>query len=211
MKHYFPVLIALLFGINAWSQTSEPMDTVYLMSGKTVTGIVKDSTDDQLKILVPKKGQFKSDFIDLDLVFSVKYRNGKEEVFYKQDTLFGNYFTEQEVRYYMAGERDARRSYHSRLWCAGGFALGCVGGYFRSPITVFTFPLLYPATTTFFRIKIKPGSVSNPENIKYDTYVLGYEKEARKQRVFRSLIWTGVGTVIGFTTSAILNPSPSPF
>jgi uncharacterized membrane protein len=32
--------------------------------------------------------------------------------------------------------------------------------------------------------------------------VLGYEKEARKRRVMRSLLWGGIGLATGFITSS---------
>jgi hypothetical protein len=201
MKHLLFLPLFFLFSFSLQAQTSQPLDTVYLMSGRTVTGVVKDSTDDQLKILTPKKkGGFKADFIDLDLVFSVRYRDGHEEVFYKQDTLFGNYFTPQEVRYFIYGERDARVGYHCPVWLGGAFVAGFAGGYTRSilaPLPVFG----YAGLTTVFRIKIKPGSVSNPDNIRYDTYVLGYEKESRKKRMIRSMVWGGLGMVAGICVS----------
>jgi hypothetical protein len=180
------------------------LDTVYLMSGQTVTGVVKDSANDELKILIPKKGDFKADFIDLDLVYSVKYGTGTESIFYKQDTLFGNYYTAQEVKFFLQGERDARNSYRTP-WCtAGAFAVGFTGGYLQNFIFTFLPPFAYAGMTTAFRIKIKPGTVSNPDYLKYDTYLLGYEKEAKKHRVFRSLMWGGIGMVSGFLTSSIV-------
>jgi len=189
-----------------YSQPTAPvvLDTVYLMSGQTVTGVVKDSANEELKILIPRKGDFKADFIDLDLVYSVKYGTGVESVFYKQDTLYGNYYTAQQVKYFLEGERDARRSYRSP-WCtAGSFAVGFTGGYLQNFIFTFLPPFAYAGTTTFFRVKIKPGTVSNPDFLMYETYLLGYEKEARKHRVFRSLMWGGIGMVSGFLTSSIV-------
>lgn len=207
MKKLYTLLFVLAGLTRFYAQSAAPLDTVYLLSGKTVTGIVKDSTDDELKILIPKKnGDFKADFVDMDLVFSVKYRNGQESVLYKQDTLFGNYFTPQEIRYYMYGERDARANFHCPLWIAGAFAAGFGGGYFRSalsPVPAFA----YSGLTTAFRVKIRPGSVSNPDNIKYDTYILGYEKEARKRRLFQSLIWSGIGMVAGIAVASALPQS----
>lgn len=196
--------ISMLCNFLAAQTAPTPLDTVYLMSGKTVTGVVKDSANEELKILIPRKGNFKSDFIDLDLVYSVKYSNGVETIFYKQDTLFGNYYTSQEVRYFLEGERDARRSYRCPAWSMGAFAAGFTGGYVQNFVFTFLPPFVYAGSTTFFRVKIKPGTVSNPDFLKYDTYLLGYEKEARKHRVFRSLMWGGIGMVSGFLTSSIV-------
>ncbi|MBI3510621.1 MAG: hypothetical protein HY064_08150 [Bacteroidetes bacterium] len=200
-------ILCLLFSAGFLHSQTTPLDTVFLMSGKTVQGIVKDSTDEQLKILTPtKKGNFKADFVDLDLVYSVKYaKDGSESVFYKQDTLFGNYFTPQEVKYFIYGERDSRAYYHCRMACAGAFLFGAAGGYSQSFFLTFLPPFIYSGASTFFRVKIKPGSVSNPENIKYDTYVLGYEKDARQRRLARTLLWGGIGMVAGFAMSGAVN------
>lgn len=204
MKRIFFFLILSIFSCSLFGQTTEPLDTVYLMSGKTVVGVVKDSNDAQLKILVPRKDNFKADFIDLDLVYSVKYKTGVETVFYKQDTLFGNYYTAQEVRYFLQGERDSRKAYRCPGWSTGAFAVGFAGGLMGN-VFVLAPPFLYAGATTFFRVKIKPGTVSNPNYLKYDTYLLGYEKEARKRRIFRALIWGGVGMVGGIATNLAIN------
>ncbi len=180
------------------------LDTVYLMSGKTVTGVVKDTSNQKLKILIPKKNnEFKADFIDQELVFSVKYKTGQEAVFYKQDTLFGNYYTPNEVRYYLQGERDARKSYHCRGWIAGAFVVGFASGTFRNAVMLIP-PFAYSGISVGFRVKIRPGSVSNPDYLKYDTYLMGYEKVARQQRVMRTLLSGAIGFVAGFATTTVI-------
>jgi hypothetical protein len=206
MKHFLPLFLLFLFPALLHSQTPEPLDTVYLMSGRTLAGVVKDTSAQELKVLVPSKnGEFKADYVDIDLVFSVKYRNGKEEVFYQQDTLFGNYYTPQEVRFFLQGERDALRSFRCPWVTAGAFVAGFAGGYTQNFFLTFVPPFAYAGSTTFFRIKIRPGTVSSPDYLKYDTYLLGYEKEARKRRVFRSLMFGGIGMVAGFATSSLIN------
>ncbi|HET6991902.1 MAG TPA: hypothetical protein VFJ43_11290 [Bacteroidia bacterium] len=203
-KLLFLILLVSLSGIYVQAQTSQPMDTVYLMSGKTVTGVVKDSSDEKLKILILRKGNFKADFIDLDLVYSVKYSTGTESVFYKQDTLFGNYYSAQEVKFFLQGERDARKFYRCPIWTGGAFVAGFLGGYTKNFFLTFLPPFVYAGSTTFFRIKIRPGTVSNPDYLKYDTYLLGYEKQARQHRIFKSLIFGGIGMVSGFITSSAI-------
>jgi hypothetical protein len=197
-------LFTTLFTFHSQAQTAQPMDTVFLMSGKKVTAVVKDSSDERLKILVLHKGNFKADFIDLDLVYSVKYSNGSESVFYKQDTLFGNYYSAQEVKFFLQGERDARKYYHCPMWTGGAFAVGFAGAYTQRLFLTFLPPFVFSGSTTFFRIKIRPGTVSNPDYLKYDTYLLGYEKQARQHRIFRTLIWGGLGMVSGFVTSSAI-------
>lgn len=206
MKRLIFSFLIFSFSYTLAAQTPVALDTVYLMSGKTVAGVVKDSTDEQLKILIPRKGNFKADFIDLDLVYSVKYSDSVETVFYKQDTLFGNYFTDQEMRYYLQGERDARRSFRSPLWSTGAFVAG-FGGSLLGGINFalpFIPPFAYAGLTTAFLVRIRPGAVSNPNYLRYDTYLLGFEKEAKKHRIFRSLIWGGAGMIAGMVTNSII-------
>ncbi|GAB4131200.1 MAG: hypothetical protein Fur0041_01320 [Bacteroidia bacterium] len=187
------------------AQTAQPLDTVYLMSGKTVAGIVKDTTGDAVKILIPgKNNAYKADHIDNELVFSIKYQNGSEQVLYKQDTLFGNYFTPQEVRYFMQGERDAFNRYKCPLWTASAFAVGFVSGFGIPPTMMFLPSFAYSGLTVAFRVKIQPRTVTNPDYLKFDTYLMGYDKEARKRRMFRTLAAGGIGIVAGFATSVII-------
>ncbi|MCA6362983.1 MAG: hypothetical protein IM638_08085 [Bacteroidetes bacterium] len=155
-------------------------------------------------MLVPRKGNFKADFIDQELVFSVKYGNtGQEVIFYKQDTLFGNYYTPQEVRYFLQGERDARLYYRCPGWTASAFALGVACGFTRSMWGLAP-PFLFSGLSVAFRIPVRPGTVSHPQNLKYDTYLLGYEKYARQRRAMRTLAAGGIGFAAGFITSSII-------
>lgn len=172
-------------------------DTIQLMSGKTLVGFVRGQSEDQLKVRVPKKDQLKLEFVELDLVFAIRHPNGKEEVLYKQDTLFGNYFTPQEVRYFMIGENDARRAYRSPVSTAAGFVTGASASLAVGPFFALPAAFVFGGVTTFTRVKIRPGTVTNPQNLKFDTYLLGYEKEARKRRMFRSMISGMAGYATG--------------
>lgn len=201
----FRLLLVILLVPVGFLFAQEKLDTVYLMSGRTVEGVVKDTSNEKLKILIPKKGGgYKADFIEQELIFSVKYKTGSEAVFYKQDTLFGNYYTPNEVRYFLQGERDARKHYRCPLWIAGGFAMGFGGGYTGSALGLVA-PFGYSAISVGFRVKIRPGSVSNPDYLKYDTYLMGYEKVARQKRVMRTMVAGAIGFTAGIITRSIIN------
>lgn len=201
----FRLLVVFLFLSVGVLSAQEKLDTVYLMSGKTVQGVVKDTSNDKLKILIPKSGGgYKADFIDQELIFSVKYKTGTEKVFYTQDTLFGNYYTPNEVRFFLQGERDARRYYHCPGWILGGFVVGFGGGYTGNALFLGA-PFAYSAISVGFRVKIRPGSVSNPDYLRYDTYLMGYEKVARQKRILRSLVSGAIGFTAGLVTRSIVN------
>lgn len=201
----FRLLLAMFLVPVSFLFAQEKLDTVYLMSGRTVEGVVKDTSNEKLKILIPKSGGgYKADFIDQELIFSVKYKTGTEAVFYKQDTLFGNYYTPNEVRYFLQGERDARRYYRCPGWIAGGFLVGFGGGYTGNALFLAA-PFAYSGITVGFRVKIRPGSVSNPDYLRYDTYLMGYEKVAHQKRFLRTLVAGGIGFAAGIVTRSIIN------
>lgn len=201
----FRLLLVMFLLPVSFLFAQEKLDTVYLMSGKTVEGVVKDTSNEKLKILIPKSGGgYKADFIDQELIFSVKYKTGTETVFYKQDTLFGNYYTPNEVRFFLQGERDARTFFHCPGWIFGGFAVGFGGGYTGNALFLGV-PFAYSAISIGFRVKIRPGSVSNPDYLRYDTYLMGYEKVARQKRMLRSLLSGAIGFTAGIVTRSIIN------
>lgn len=202
MKFRLLVVVMLLCLCRLMAQ--EKLDTVYLMSGKTVEGVVKDTSNEKLKILIPKKsGGYKADFIDQELIFSVKYKTGTEAVFYVQDTLFGNYYTPNEIRFFLQGERDARKSYHCFGWVAGGAVVGFGCGLTGSAIGLFG-PFAYSGLSVVPRVKIRPGSVSNPDYLKYDTYLMGYEKVSRQKRMMRTLVSGGLGFICGMVARSLI-------
>lgn len=206
----FRLLVVFMLMAVSVLHGQERLDTVYLMSGKTVQGVVKDTSNEKLKILIPKKsGGYKADFIDQELIFSVKYKSGAENVFYKQDTLFGNYYTPNEVRFFLQGERDARKAFRCRGWIAGGFAVGFAGGVTGSALGLFA-PFGYSAFSVVPRVKIRPGSVSDPDFLKYDTYLMGYEKVARQKRMMRTLASGGLGFAVGIIARSIYYSNTNP-
>jgi hypothetical protein len=196
------ILLTLLCSLTSFSQTLKagPKDTVLFMNGGKLAGEILDTSFHKIKVqYVRKRGKIKTIVIEEDLVFSLTYKNGKEKIIYEQDTLTGNYFTADETRLFILGEQDAERYYHSPYVTATsiliGFASGCWGS-FICPIPPFAFSglMLIP------KIKIKYNTVSTPGYLNFDTYVLGYEKVARRKKLFRSLIGGIAGLGVGLVS-----------
>lgn len=57
-------------------------------------------------------------------VFSVTDSLGKEKVWYFMDTVFGNELSVPQMRWYLNGERDARKGYKPWGPMIGGFLIG---------------------------------------------------------------------------------------
>jgi hypothetical protein len=122
---------------------------------------------------------------------------------YVYDTVIGNEFTVDEMRYFILGERDADKNYKARGTLALGVLIGTLSGFtgsFLCPIPPFAFTALCGLP----KIKIKPGTVTNQDFLKHDPYLMGYERVARKKRKLQSLIGGGVGLVVGLSTYGVL-------
>ncbi|MFI5150358.1 MAG: hypothetical protein ACHQRM_11545 [Bacteroidia bacterium] len=194
------IFLNLSDSAQARTKTDGPKDTVMFMNGSKLAGTILDTTFHKIKIsYLRKKGKEKTILIDEDLVFSIVYKNGNEKIIYEQDTISGNYFTTEETRLFIFGERDAEKYYHSPYVTATSILIGVASGYwgvFICPIPPFVFSglMLIP------KIKIKYNTVSTPGYLNFDTYVLGYEKVARRKKLFRSLIGGIAGLTSGLLT-----------
>lgn len=184
-------LTLLVFRLNA-----QQKDTILLMNGQLVVERVLDTLIGAVTIVDPEKSDKKLHY-EYDQIYCVKYASGFTDYYYKQDTLEGNWFTRDEMLYYIYGERDARKGFKPKgaLW--GSFTAGVAGGAsgtFFGPLL----PYGYLALVGLPKVKIKHHTVSNPEYVQYDAYLLGYERVARGRRRIWSLIGGTAGLAVGY-------------
>ena len=207
MLKFFSFVLCLLLAFvskSAFSQNGK--DTILLLNGGVVIGTVIDTTNGITTIKNPKDST-KNDVIENDRIFSITNSSG-ESVMYVYDTIIGNEFTIDEMRYFILGEQDAEKGFKARGSLFGNMALGAAGGVTGSLLTlipIFTFT----AASGLPRVKIKPSTVSNVEYLKHETYIMGYERVARKKRKLRSLVGGVVGFGVGFGTYFVLRANNS--
>jgi hypothetical protein len=187
--------------ISIISIAQEQKDTLLLLNGTTIISAIVDTTNGVTTIKDLKKPG-KNIVIENDRIFSIKNASG-EQVLYVYDTILGNEFTEEEMRYYIKGEQDAEKGFKSPGALYGnlalGFASGLTGSFF-CPIP----PFAFIALSGLPKVKIKHRTVSNIEYLKQDAYIMGYERVARKKRKFQSMIGGGIGLVVGLGTYGVL-------
>lgn len=193
-------LLMLFTVVFFTAQAQKNSDKILLMTGKTLEGLVTSSDSANLYYtFVKKNGKEKSQRLDLERVFSVINAQGEEEVYYVMDTLVGDYFSEEEMRDYIAGERDAAAYSRSNWTLLAGIPITAAAGYaLSSSILVFPVPFVYTVVGALppYKIKVEKGAKSKKAG--NPAYVLGYEREARTKRVFKSMIAGLVGTAAGF-------------
>jgi hypothetical protein len=193
------LLLLTLCVQNGFAQADK--DTVLLLNGSIVVANVIDTTNGVTSIKNPKDS-LKNIIIENDRIFSIINKKG-ESIMYVYDTVLGNEFTIEEMRYFICGEQDAEKGYKARGAFFGNMALGAacgVTGLFFCPLP----PFAFTALSGLPKVKIKHETVRDLEYLKHDTYLMGYERVGRKKRKIRSLVGGGIGLGIGLGTFFIL-------
>ena len=190
-------LFSILFlAILVLSSKAQHKDTILLMNGNVVVEKVIDTLIGAVTIINPENALKKLHF-EYDEIYCVKYSTGFTDYYYTQDTMKGNYFTRDEMQYYIYGERDARKGFKARGALIGAGIVGLASGglgLFFAPI----FPYGYMALTGLPKVRIKHKTISNPNYIDHDAYILGYERVSRSRRRIKALIGGTIGLVAGY-------------
>ena len=187
------ILFIVFFAFNSKAQYK---DTILLMNGNYVVEKVIDTLIGAVTIVNPEKTSEKLHY-EYDEIYCVKYASGFTDYYYSQDTLKGNYFTREEMLYYMYGERDARKGFKARGSLIGAGVVGLTSGglgLFFAPV----FPYGYMALSGVTKVKIKHSTISNPNYIDQDAYILGYERVSRTKRRIQALIGGTIGLAAGY-------------
>lgn len=170
--------------------SASAQDTLLLMNGRELNcHIVDDSGTVFIFELAKKNGKLKTREIHKNDVFSVK-KSGKEEyVLYTYNEFLGDVYTEDEMRFYLAGERDARENFTAWPTFIAGFVIcGTIGFIGRDGlITAMAPPLIFTLAQLIPKIKIRANTMSS-DSYKYnDIYADGYEPPARSRKLFRAM------------------------
>ncbi len=184
---------------------SQQKDTIILMNGNLVVEQVIDTLLGAVTAIDSKRPKKKLNY-EYDDVYGVFYANGSKKYFYREDTARSMWFTRDEMGYFVKGERDARKGFKANGALTGGGIIGFISGAsgtFFAPLAPFGFMAL----TGITKIKIKHKTVSNPNYIDSDAYILGYERTARYKRRIKSIIGGVVGLGLGYAFYGIFHNS----
>ncbi|MEQ9186254.1 MAG: hypothetical protein RLP15_00855 [Cryomorphaceae bacterium] len=198
--------IAFLFCFSFGLLAQEDQE-ILMMSGKLVTG--KVTGQDSLYLYydhVKKSGKAKAKKLDLERVFSINGSEGEEKVIYYMDTAVGNYFSIDEMRFYIKGEQDAMKYYKGNWSILVGLPLTAGLSFLFVPTPLpFAVPFAYLAATGIPKYKIPKDRIESSDLITEPAYVLGFERVARNKRLFKSLAAGLVGTAAGFALKVYLD------
>ena len=172
------------------------------MNGSEGEYNITDSTGTKIKVEYKIGENTKTTEFDKEDIFSITYPNNQEVVLYRQDSLSQeNYLDVNDMRAYIAGEKDALKNYHSPFSTISSAAIGAGSGLFMPLLLAPAAPALWVGFMGSRWIKIKRKNVSDTKNLKEDMYVVGYGRAARSQRVQNALKGAGIGLATGLITS----------
>ena len=164
--------------------------------------ILEDSGTVFIFELTKKSGNVKVCNIHKNDVFSIKKEGGEEVILYAQDEFLGDIYSVDEMRFYLAGEHDARENFDAWPTFIVGFVVCGTAGFLGQDgvITALGPPLIYTLAQLIPKIKIRESTMSSP-NYKYnDIYADGYEPPARTRKLFRAMQGSLGGSTAGILT-----------
>ncbi|HQW05000.1 MAG: hypothetical protein IPH05_11245 [Flavobacteriales bacterium] len=208
MKVLVHALIAIITFVFA--EQVRAQDRIQLMNGEVINGkILGQSTLEVRYVETRKNGRTRERAEPTEEVFSVTDSLGRERIWYFYDTIFGNDLTIEQMRWFIQGERDARKGYKPTWPMIEAFAVGAgltIG--FNWEMNSLFVPPITAGVMALPRVYITKGSISDPTMEGNAYYATGYARVGRSKRVVRSLIAGFVGIGVGLAVrQLIINPN----
>lgn len=202
--------LLLLAILGLFLGCAHAQDKINLMNGQVLEGRVLGQSSLEVRYLVPKKNKWVERAEPTSSVFSVTDSLGHEKVWYFMDTLFGNEYSVQEMRWFIQGERDARRGYRPWGPVIGGFILGSgLTMALDLEVNSLLLPPLYAGLMAWPRVYVTRGSISDPNMEGDPIYATGYSAVGRPKRVLNSLLSTALGVGVGIAMNKlVIDPAP---
>ena len=220
MKTKIIITFALLIVFTVSAQ-----DKLLLLNGRFDKGKIIAENESNLDFKINKNsGKSKIIPYNKSRIFSIIDTNRKESVLYKKDASIGNFLSENRMRMYIYGQRDAHENFGVRRHLLGGFLLGLAAttfdtyefgpskieiaegatpvptGFFLRDPSIFPvlFPLSIPLGSSLLPSRIKKNDVSSVEYLNSEEYIEGFDKVKKFKRIKSSFLGSLAGAALGF-------------
>lgn len=182
-------------------------DTLLLMNGRTLNcNILADTGTVFVFELAKKSGKIKVHELHKNDVFSVTKEGLPEYVLYSPNPMMGDIYQVDEMRFYLAGENDARNNFTAWPTFIVGFVL-CGGiSYLGEEGLLLSIvpPLIYTVAQLIPKIKIREETISDMSYQHNDFYADGYEPPARTRKIIRALQGAYAGAAAGLVAFILI-------
>jgi len=227
MKTKIIITFALLIVFNVSAQ-----DKLLLLNGRIDKGEITADKESIFDFKIYKNsGKEKIVSYDKSRIFSITNINGKESILYKKDSSIGNFLSENRMRMYIYGQRDAHENFGIGRHLFGGFLLGFAAtvfdtyefgpskkeiadgatpvptGFFLRDPSIFPvlFPLSIPLGVSLLPSKIIKDDVSSIEYLNSEEYIEGFSKVKKFKRLKSSFLGSLSGMAMALISYYALN------
>lgn len=179
------VLIPLLLAAQLAAQ-----DKVLLMNGAELEcRITGDSGTVMILETSRRNGKTRMREIHKSEIFSIVREGSPEKVLYVQDSLFGDVYSVDQMRIYLAGERDARSNYSAWPTALVGFVIcgGMAAWGGEGFLTAIGPPIVYTLLQLAPKIHIREKYMSDVHYKYNEIYASGFEPPARSRKLMAAL------------------------
>lgn len=191
--------LVLFFVItNPFFAQNAIIDSIFLMNGQKVAAQIIDTSFALVTYKLPFSKQPNKIYnFEKDDIFCIRYKDGTNFYYYSQDTSRGDWFTREEMWYFTQGERDARRGFKPINTIIVGGIVGTLAGMTGMYVAP-ALPLVFYLVSDITKIRIKHHTISNPELLQHDAYILGYQKVSKTKRRINAIISGASGLLAGY-------------
>lgn len=188
---------------------SAAQDRINLMNGQVIEGRVLGQSTLEIRYQVRKGERLLERSEPTEGVFSVTDSLGRERIWYFMDTVFGNELTIPQMRWYMEGERDARKGYKPLVPMLLGFVAGAAPVLALDlEVNSLLIPPVYAGLMAWPRVNVTRGSIRDPSMEGDPNYAMGYAAAGRPKRVLKCLASSFIGVGVGLAIrQLIINPN----
>ncbi len=188
---------------------SAAQDKINLMNGQVLEGRVLGQSTLEIRYQVRKGERLLERSEPTEGVFSVTDSLGRERIWYFMDTVFGNELTIPQMRWYMEGERDARKGYKPLVPMLLGFVAGAAPVLALDlEVNSLLIPPVYAGLMAWPRVNVTRGSIRDPSMEGDPNYAMGYAAAGRPKRVLKCLASSFIGVGVGLAIrQLIINPN----
>lgn len=188
---------------------SAAQDKINLMNGQVIEGRVLGQSTLEIRYQVRKGERLLERSEPTEGVFSVTDSLGRERIWYFMDTVFGNELTIPQMRWYMEGERDARKGYKPLVPMLLGFVAGAAPVLALDlEVNSLLIPPVYAGLMAWPRVNVTRGSIRDPSMEGDPNYAMGYAAAGRPKRVLKCLASSFIGVGVGLAIrQLIINPN----
>lgn len=129
-----------------------------------------------------------------------------EKIYYSLDEPNGDFLSQDEMRAFVIGEKDARYGVRGRFWLISGFAVGAISGYaMKASVYSVAVPPLFALSAQIPVVKIKESHISDRAYYQNEDYAAGYASHARSKYTRQALKGSVLGMLVGMLTYAIVD------